>query len=264
MKKKKSLGQNFFVNKNLAERIIEILLVNLPDVVVEIGPGGGYFTDLIASKVKSLVLIEKDDDLALDLSLKYPKADVVNKDFLDWDLNELQKYADSKIIFFGSLPYNVSKKIIRKIIFSKYYKNPSFFIIQKEVAQKYIAKAPDSNVLALETALFADCKKLFDISSDSFRPMPKVTSSFIQFTPNEKLGEKLQNIDDFISFLFDIRKLLGKVYGVIVKAQETYECMLKKYNLENDELLKILEKRPQHLSLSDCLLLYSTTKRKLS
>lgn len=254
MKKKKSLGQNFFVNKNLAERIIEILLVNLPDVVVEIGPGGGYFTDLIASKVKSLVLIEKDDDLALDLSLKYPKVDVVNKDFLDWDLNELQKYADSKILFFGSLPYNVSKKIIRKIIFSKYYKNPSFFIIQKEVAQKYIAKAPDSNVLALETALFADCKKLFDISSDSFRPMPKVTSSFIQFTPNEKLGEKLQNIDDFISFLFDCFN----------HRRRTVANNLKKYNLENDELLKILEKRPQHLSLSDCLLLYSSTKRKLS
>lgn len=254
MKKKKSLGQNFFVNKNLAERIIEILLVNLPDVVVEIGPGGGYFTDLIASKVKSLVLIEKDDDLALDLSLKYPKADVVNKDFLDWDLNELQKYADSKILFFGSLPYNVSKKIIRKIIFSKYYKNPSFFIIQKEVAQKYIAKAPDSNVLALETALFADCKKLFDISSDSFRPMPKVTSSFIQFTPNEKLGEKLQNIEDFISFLFDCFN----------QPRRTVANNLKKYNLENDELLKILEKRPQHLSLSDCLLLYSSTKRKLS
>lgn len=254
MKKKKSLGQNFFVNKNLAERIIEILLVNLPDVVVEIGPGGGYFTDLIASKVKSLVLIEKDDDLALDLSLKYPKADVVNKDFLDWDLNELQKYADSKILFFGSLPYNVSKKIIRKILFSKYYKNPSFFIIQKEVAQKYIAKAPDSNVLALETALFADCKKLFDISSDSFRPMPKVTSSFIQFTPNEKLGEKLENIEDFISFLFDCFN----------QPRRTVANNLKKYNLENDELLKILEKRPQHLSLSDCLLLYSTTKRKLS
>ena len=84
--------------------------------------------------------------------------------------------------------------------------------------------------------------------------MPKVTSSFIQFTPNEKLGEKLQNIEDFISFLFDCFN----------HPRRTVANNLKKYNLENDELLKILEKRPQHLSLSDCLLLYSSTKRKLS
>lgn len=252
MKKKKSLGQNFFVNKNLAERIVNILLKDSPNTVVEIGPGGGYFTDLISPEVKHLLLIEKDDNLSLQLSAKYPQSNVINIDFLDWDFSELDKYKKEKIVFFGSLPYNVSKKIIRKIMFSEYFQQPSFFIIQKEVAEKYIAKEPDNNVLALETALFADCKKLFDISPDSFRPRPKVTSSLIQFTPNNRLNIGIENIENFVYFLFDCFNHPRRTVG----------NNLKKYDLKSSEITKILEKRPEHLSLDEYFLLYSSIKKE--
>jgi len=137
MEAKKSLGQNFFINKHLCQQITNYIIGEEPDVLVEIGPGQGFFTNYLYEKIPNTVLIEKDCTLSKDLSTKFPKSVIKNIDFLDWNYNELDCYKDKKIVFFGSLPYNVSKPIIRKIITSNYFNHSCFFIIQKEVADKY-------------------------------------------------------------------------------------------------------------------------------
>ena len=198
MKAKRSLGQNFFINRNLGEYIINTLKQNSSTSVIEIGPGMGFFTRMLLSSFNSVSAVEKDTQLAESLKQQYPNLNVINKDFLDTNLEPIVK---NDTFFFGSLPFNVAKLIIRKIVESKYFTNPAFFIVQKEVAEKYIYKEPYS-VLSLTTAIYADCKKIIDISPDSFRPRPNVNSSLISLTPNNRNIEDAKNIEKLIQLSF--------------------------------------------------------------
>jgi 16S rRNA (adenine1518-N6/adenine1519-N6)-dimethyltransferase len=247
----KSLGQNFFINKNLCKQIVEIVMKEKPDFIVEIGPGTGSFTNFFSKESIDLMLVEKDKTLSNTLSTLFTEAKIKNIDFLDWDYEELDKYKKDKVVFFGSLPYNVSKPIIRKIIESSYFKNPVYFIIQKEVAEKYITKEPDNNLLSLNTQLYADVKRLFNISPDSFRPKPKVNSSFVVFTPKENnLSIEIKDFKKFLKISFtQPRKTLKN------NLKNSFSSMRE--NKESDNINKLLSKRPQHLSLKEYLFLYN-------
>ncbi len=242
---KKSLGQNFFVNKNLSAQIADIVLKEKPDVIVEIGPGQGAFTQFFVKENINLFAVEKDDNLSLELKHLYPSIIVKNVDFLDWDFSELDPFKEKKITFFGSLPYNVSKKIIKKIITSEFFNSPSFFIIQKEVAEKYCAKEPNNNFLSLSTALYADTNKLFNISPESFKPRPNVNSTFIQFTPKTI---PLENSKAFEKFLRDAFR----------QPRKTLKNNLERdYSFTKEDITPLLQERPQHLSLEQYLYLFN-------
>ncbi len=242
---KKSLGQNFFVNKNLSKQIAEIVLKEDPSLIVEIGPGLGAFTQFFTEKNIEILAIEKDNDLSLKLKNLYPSVTIKNIDFLDWDFHGLESFKKKKITFFGSLPYNVSKKIIKKIITSEFFNSSSFLIIQKEVAEKYCSKEPNNNFLSLSTALYADTNKLFNISPESFKPRPNVESTFIQFTPKTVL---LKNAEDFEKFLHTAFRQPKKTLK---------NNFAKSYLFTNEEILPLLQKRPQHLSLEQYLYLFN-------
>ena len=112
---KKSLGQNFLIDKNIIYKILN--LVNIKNKnVIEVGPGkGALTTEIIKKKPKSIILIEKDKNLANDLSFKYCKYKnvvVLNKDVLKFNFSNLK----SKFIILGNLPYNISSQILLKII----------------------------------------------------------------------------------------------------------------------------------------------------
>jgi len=245
MKTKKSLGQNFFVNENLGEKIINYVKAENPEVIVEIGPGRGFFTQKLSLFSDKQLLIEKDDLLAESLKITYPNAIVLNIDFLDWDFKELEQFKDKKIFFYGSLPYNVSKPIIHKIISSEFFFNNCYFIIQKEVAEKYIAKEPNNNILSLKTQLFAKPKKLMDINPKAFAPQPKVTSSVIRFSPILTASTTI-NEEKFIKFIENCFR----------SPRKTLRNNLKNISsrLQDDELFN---KRPQELTLEQYIHIFT-------
>ena len=107
IKTKKSLGQNFFVNENLARQSVQIIKSTNPEVIVEIGPGQGYFSKFFVDDSTKVIMIEKDDVLAQNLSYTIKNGIVVNEDFLEWDFKELAQYKRENITFFGSLPFRV-------------------------------------------------------------------------------------------------------------------------------------------------------------
>jgi 16S rRNA (adenine1518-N6/adenine1519-N6)-dimethyltransferase len=196
MKAKKSLGQNFFINKNLGDYIVNKVTENSSDTVLEIGPGLGFFTERLIKHFKKVIAVEKDNQLAQNLESLFPEIEVINSNFLDLDISKF-----NNITYFGSLPYNVSKPIIKQIITSESFTNPSYFIIQREVAEKYLYKKPYS-ILSLTTAIYADIERLFNISPDSFRPQPNVNSSFVCFKPNkEEIGNK-KELEKLIQIAF--------------------------------------------------------------
>lgn len=245
-KTKRSLGQNFFVNKNLAKQITDIVEKENADLIIEIGPGSGSFTQFLAKQNSELFLIEKDDVLSKTLAKEYPSITVENADFLEWELDKLKVYSKEKFLFFGSLPYNVSKKIIQKIITSDYFNTNSYFIIQKEVAQKYTDSAPSNSILSVYTALFANVKRLFDISPESFKPRPNVNSSFVRFSPRDI--DRDIDVADFKKFLQTCFKYPRKTLRNNLKSS---------FEIENEKTQELLSKRPQHLSLNEFLFLFS-------
>lgn len=244
-KTKRSLGQNFFVNRNLAKQITDIVEKENADLIVEIGPGSGSFTQFLVKYDTDLLLIEKDDVLSKTLTKEYPSVKVKNTDFLEWEFGELKSYPKKRILFFGSLPYNVSKKIIQKIISSNYFNTDSYFIIQKEVAEKYTDLEPNNSILSVYTHLFADVKRLFDISPESFKPRPNVNSSFVRFSPRNT--DRNIDVEAFKKFLQTCFKYPRKTLRNNLK---------NSFDVEHKKAEKLLSKRPQHLSLNEFLFLF--------
>ncbi len=198
MKAKKSLGQNFFINENLSRYILDRIDNNNIDTVVEIGPGLGFFTKKLIERFKNIIVIEKDFELAQNLQREYPQITVINEDFLEIDLKDITK---KDVIYFGSLPYNVSKPIIRKIVTDSSFVHSGYFIVQKEVAEKYLYRKP-YNILSLTTNIYSNVKKEFDISPASFRPQPKVTSALISFTKKERYKIDNKELEELIKSAF--------------------------------------------------------------
>lgn len=207
---KKSLGQNFFINKNLAEKIVQLTTQQNPKVILEIGGGTGVFSKLLIRHVNELIIIEKDNTLANRLQNEIPKAQVINADFLEITQKTLIQNRN-ECVAFGSLPYNISKPIIFHI--AEYFDvcTELYAIIQKEVAEKF---ARDNNRIGILIRNFFSPKILIrNIQPENFKPKPKVTSTFILFKRNQSQilpPDDYKLFRQYINFAFSHpRKKLG-------------------------------------------------------
>jgi len=226
---KRSLGQNFFVNEDLIKKITALVLEAKPRHITEIGAGKGAFTKVFYEITPELILIEKDLTLAHILENKFSKATVYNTDFMDF------KLTNPDTTYFGSLPFNMANNIIKKIIKSYTFNNPAFFIIQKEVAEKYENK--NRNPLGLIREIYADFQILFDIKAGNLKPKPHVTSSFVKFVPHQKFTD----IDKEA-----LEKLITESFKF---PRKTVSNNLKLLPYKIPEEIK--QRRPEELELSD-------------
>ena len=215
---KKSLGQNFLIDKNIIKKIINLSNIQNRHVI-EIGPGNGELTDeIIKNKPKSITLIEKDFDLTKKLKRKYSENQnliIFNDDILKFNLEKIIK-KESMII--GNLPYNISSQILVKIIkFKKWPPNffDLIFMFQKELGEKIIGlyQTPNySRISILANSRLKVIKKFF-VSPNCFRPIPKITSMVIHFKPKSTLLSiknilKLEEITKI--FFSNKRKMINK------------------------------------------------------
>lgn len=239
---KKALGQNFFNNPTLADKIVGIATQQKPSNIIEIGPGDGYFTSRLLNHCKNITVIEKDTEISSKLRIKFPSISIINEDFLDLDLRKLN--IDSNTIIYGSLPYNISKVIIRKLLEETKAQN-LYFIIQKEVAVKYSQSEP-SSLQSITTKLFADSKILLNINPGSFIPRPKVDSSFIHFKRNN-------NSEGVNTTLF--MELIKRSFS---SPRKTLRNNLKNWKFLNKIDEKWLNMRGEQLSINDFLEIYKS------
>ena len=245
VKAKKSLGQNFLIDKNIITKIVSISDITNKDVL-EIGPGTGNLTEyIIKKKPKKLFLIEKDEALYQELQLKFQnEVEIINQDILK--INE-KKISDNKLIVFGNLPYNISTEIICSWII-KLEKNFWFteliLMFQKEVADRIVSKINTSNYGRLSILLNwrMNIQKVFDISPNCFSPRPKVDSSLLHFTPKEDYLkiQKSKNLEMITRIFFNQRRKMIK--NPLKQLFKNYSEISKKLDLD-------LRLRPQNLSL---------------
>ena len=249
---KKSLGQNFLIDKNIIEKICNVGNLSKNDNVLEIGPGSGNLTEFILQKQpKKFYVIEKDQRLIENLYKRFDnKLTIINKDILKYDLKLLN---DRDFIIFGNLPYNISSQILLNFINYSYLKfsyKKLVLMFQKEVADRILAKDNSKNYgrLSIISSWKLDIKKIMDIEPSSFFPKPKVMSSLLIFKPkinyikfkNSKNLEYITNV-----FFNQRRKMIKKPLNILFKNSKEVideldlDTSLRPQNLKKDTFYKI-------------------------
>ena len=215
-KPKKSLGQNFLIDKNILQKIVNSVSIYKNKEILEIGPGTGNLTHyLIKKNPKKIFVVEKDNNLSMLLDKKFKnKINIINNDILKISENLISK---QKLVVFGNLPYNISTEILAKWITSK---NKSFWfsklilMFQKEVADRIIAKINTSNYgrLSILSNWKLDIKKIMNISRNSFFPKPKIESSLLIFSPKNKFYKitNPKNLEMITRVFFNQRRKMIK------------------------------------------------------
>ncbi|MEX0773230.1 MAG: 16S rRNA (adenine(1518)-N(6)/adenine(1519)-N(6))-dimethyltransferase RsmA [Balneolales bacterium] len=187
LKPKKSLGQHFLRDHNIIRKIATAVKADEDDVVIEIGPGEGALTDYLYPKFKNLHLVEIDSRAVELLKHKFPNANVHHTSVLEgnWQ-NELPLNGKKYII--GNLPYFITSPILFKVLDTAGYYEQAVFMVQKEVAERLVAKSRTKayGILSVQTQLLSNTKLLFPVSKEVFYPKPNVDSAVISIIPKKE------------------------------------------------------------------------------
>ena len=230
---KKSLGQNFLIDRNVLEKITNIVSIK-NKYVLEIGSGTGNLSSFILKKnPKKLIAIEKDNLLAGNLQDNFSdQMTIINKDILEIDETSL---CENKVTVFGNLPYNISTEILSKWIVNlndKIWFDCLILMFQKEVAERIIAKFNTSSYgrLSILANWKLNIKKICDIKPDSFSPRPKVNSSLLFFTPKKNFFsfKDSKNLEKITRIFFNQRrKMLKKPFNQLFNGNQNIVNKLK-------------------------------------
>ncbi len=242
---KKSLGQNFLIDKKILNIIGDLGKINSNDIVLEIGPGTGNLTEkILEKKPLKLITIEKDKNLIKDLKKKFNNnVEIINDDILNYNLDI---FYNKKIIIFGNLPYNISTKILTSWIKVKNLKNfckRFILMFQKEVADRILADCNSKNYgrLSIICSWKLNTKKIIDIDPNSFYPIPKIKSSLLILEPKSNYFEleNPKNLEHITNVFFNQKRKMIK---------KPLKILFKNYEKVANELSLDLNLRPQNLT----------------
>ncbi len=239
---KKKFGQNFIVDKNIIDLIINKSNIDKNTLVIEIGPGSGALTNELAHISKDVLCYEIDITLKsiLESTLKrYNNVKIIYDDFLKRDvMSDIKDYNYEKLYVVANLPYYITTPIIIKLIEDKIDTDKIVVMVQKEVGDRFRAKpgTKDYNSLTIFVNYFFNVRKIIDVSRNVFIPKPNVDSIVVEFIKKEN---KLPLKDS--EFFFEM------VYDSFRQKRKTIKNNLKDYDM--DKVEKILKKHNMDLSI---------------
>ena len=215
---KAKLGQNFLVDRNIAELEVKYASISKKDVVLEIGPGNGILTRILAENAKQVIAIELDEKLFENLKMELPdNVQLINDDAVKIDLDKLPKF--NKIV--SNLPFQISSPITFKIL--DYNFDLAVLIYQKEFAERLIAKpcSKDYSRLTVNVYYKAECEILRRIPKTCFHPVPKVDSAMVKIVKRKKPPFMVSSEDFFFYLTKELfsyrRKKIGTVLNKFLK-----------------------------------------------
>jgi 16S rRNA (adenine1518-N6/adenine1519-N6)-dimethyltransferase len=221
---KKKFGQNFLIDKNIAKRELEYAEIKKNDVVLEIGPGNGILTKLLAEKAKQVIAIEIDDQLVSNLRKILPdNVLLIHEDALKVNYQELPSF--NKIV--SNLPFQISSPITFKLLELDF--NLALLIYQKEFANRMVANPGNKHYSRLSVGVYykAKCEIIENISKSCFHPKPLVDASVVKLIPLKSPPFPVLNE----RFFFDITRELFNHRRKIIK--NTLEGIFDNINLRN-------------------------------
>ena len=230
---KKSLGQNFLIDEDILEKIVNLIKINQKNIL-EIGPGTGNLTSyILKKKPKKIIVIEKDKNLAKKLKQNFKEElKVINDDVLKIDETSL---TNEKLTVFGNLPYNISTEILSKWIVNindNFWFDHLVLMFQKEVADRIISKynTPSYGRISVLANWKLKIIKICDIKPGSFFPKPKVDSSLLLFSPKDKIFKikDPKNLEIVTRVFFSHRrKMLKKPFNQLFNGDQKILDKLK-------------------------------------
>jgi len=242
---KKSLGQNFLIDREILKKISEITPIK-DKIVLEVGPGTGNLTTFILKKTpKKLIVVEKDNELATNIAEIFKdQLTIINDDILNVDEKSL---SSEKITVFGNLPYNISTEILSRWIVNlktDFWFDHLVLMFQKEVADRIIAdfNTSDYGRLSILSNWKLNITKICDIKPESFSPRPKIDSSLLFFSPKKnffKINDP-KNLEKITRVFFNHRrKMIKKPFNQLFNGNKK---VLQKLKIN-------LNLRPQNLNI---------------
>ena len=240
----KSLGQNFLINEEVINQIIEKAEIDENDLVIEIGPGLGTLTSRLLEKAGKVICVELDDRMITILNDRfklYNNFELIHDDILKVDLNKiinenlLENNNINKIKIVANLPYYITTPIIMKLLEEKLNITSITVMIQKEVADRLIAVPGDKNAGAITYSVYyyAEAEKILDVANNSFIPEPSVTSTVIKL--NIRKEPVIQIKDEKLMFRI-IKQAFMQRRKTLVNALSNMDIFKSK-----EEIIRMLE-----------------------
>ena len=247
---KKPLGQNFLMDQNLMDKLIDALELYPDEDVLEIGSGLGVFSKRVAAQAQRVVAIEKDKrlfEIASEQFEDQKNLKFILDDFLKLDLQALTKKLELPLKVIGNIPYYISSPILFKLLDNKSLFDVAVLTVQKEVAKRIIAE-PDSKdygILSILVQAQAEVEILFDLEGGAFYPPPEITSSAIKITFAKR---PLYPLRDFPFFKKVVKTAFNQRRKTI---KNTLKILLKNNKIKPWEPCEIdPESRPEQLSIA--------------
>lgn len=247
----KSLGQNFLVDKNFVDKIVDAADVS-GENVIEIGPGIGTITYEMAKVAKKVVAIEIDDSLIPIIEenmAEFDNFDLIHEDILKADLEKIvaEEFAGESFKVVSNLPYYITTPIIEKLVTSNLPCTDMTIMVQKEVADRMLATEKDKEYSSLSVFVkyYSDAKKVTNVPKSVFMPQPKIDSTVLKL----ELRKYTDDVDE--------EKLFSLIHAGFNKRRKTILNSLSDA-VEKDKLRLAFEKlgikdnlRAENLSLDD-------------
>lgn len=250
-KPRKSLGQNFLIDKNIALKIIDSLKLVENDTVLEIGIGKGFLTNLLLQYPIHYVGVEIDKLLFDSLKIRNSNSlsiELLNANFLDISLEHFAIKKKSKLIIVGNIPFSLTSSILLKLLQSYPFLKKSELMLQKEVAERIIALPGNRTygTLSVLCQTFAEIHSLFEVSPNCFRPRPKVISRVVEMTFKESVSIRENEVQSFFNFVKSIfnqkRKILLNSLQSVFQYPQVFE--MKDFPLKKNQLKLRAEQLP--------------------
>lgn len=235
---KKKFGQNFIIDENIINSIINKSDIDKDTLVIEIGPGAGSLTSKLVKKAKNVLCYEIDTtlkEIIKEVLIEDNNYEIIYKDFLTCNVKEdIKKYDYKKLYVVANLPYYITTPIIIKLIEDKVDVDKIVVMVQKEVGDRFKAQpnSKDYSSLSVYLNYYFEVKKLIDVSRNVFIPKPNVDSIVVEF--NKKEQKQLKNKELFFKLVRDSFKQKRKNLRNNLKDYDLnkIEEVLKNYNLD--------------------------------
>jgi len=261
MKYKKSLGQHFLNSKNILTLIRDASDVCPEDIILEIGPGRGSLTEVLVFFAGKVIAVEKDKELVVHLKEKFAEAikinrlEILEKDILDFNPEVLSFYKDFDYKVVANIPYYITGAILKKFLTTKYQPELMVLMIQKEVAQRIVARDGKESILSISVKAYGKPKIIKNVSKKYFKPQPKVDSAILL----------IENISRDFFKKIDEKKFFELIKGGFVhKRKLLIKNLSEKNKIDRKKLDDIFKKlgiseniRAENLTIKDWKRLYS-------
>lgn len=255
---KKSLGQHFLHDDNIARKIVRLFSPAPNQTVLEIGPGRGALTGHLAAGVGRLITVEIDDRAAGDLRTRFRdnRVTVLHQDILDTDLTALARDAGSRLRVIGNIPYNITTPILFHVLEHRAAIEDATIMMQREVARRLVASpwTKEYGILSVFFQLYAEPRLLFDVPPTAFFPPPRVVSSVLHIRLR---AEPCYPVTDEPFF----REMVRAVFG---KRRKMLRHSLRGFLAQQGRILPDafrLEQRPEELGVEELVQLGNALSR---